>query len=69
MRVALDHDTCMEVSVLRGPTKRVEEFAANVIAERGVLHGRLAVIPVAIKTGRHADGTGSAHPHEHIRVW
>src|SRR5262249_47877262 len=34
-RVALDHDSCMEVSVLRGPTKRVEEFAENVIAERG----------------------------------
>jgi len=69
MRVALDHDSCMEVSVLRGPTKRVEEFAENVIAERGVRHGRLAVIPAAIETGRHAHGTGGAYHHEHIRVW
>jgi CopG family nickel-responsive transcriptional regulator len=69
MRVALDHDSCMEVSVLRGPTKRVEEFAENVIAERGVRHGRLMVIPAAIETGRHAHGAGGAHPHEHIRVW
>jgi CopG family nickel-responsive transcriptional regulator len=69
MRVALDHDSCMEVSVLRGPTKQVEEFAENVIAERGVRHGRLTVIPAAIETGRHAHGTGGAHAHEHIRVW
>jgi CopG family transcriptional regulator, nickel-responsive regulator len=69
MRVALDHDSCMEVSVLRGPTKQVEEFAENVIAERGVRHGRLTVIPAAIETGRHAHGRGGAHPHEHIRVW
>src|SRR5689334_4060272 len=30
MRVTLDHDSCMEVSVLKGPTKRVEQFAENV---------------------------------------
>ena len=69
MRVALDHDCCMEVSVLRGPTKQVEEFAENVIAERGVRHGRLTVIPAVIETGRHAHGTDGAHAHEHIRVW
>jgi CopG family nickel-responsive transcriptional regulator len=69
MRVALDHDSCIEVSVLRGPTKRVEEFAENVIAQRGVRHGRFAVIPADIETGRHAHGRGGAHPHEHIRVW
>jgi len=32
MRVALDHDNCMEVSALGGSTKQVEEFAENVIA-------------------------------------
>jgi CopG family transcriptional regulator, nickel-responsive regulator len=69
IRVALDHNSCMEISVLRGQTKQVEEFAGNVMAERGVRHGRLAVIPAAIETGRHAHGTGGAHPHEHIRVW
>jgi CopG family nickel-responsive transcriptional regulator len=69
MRVTLDHDSCMEVSVLRGQTKQIEEFAGNVMAERGVRHGRLAIIPAAIETGRHAHGTGGAHPHEHIRVW
>jgi CopG family nickel-responsive transcriptional regulator len=69
MRVILDHVCCMEISILRGQTKQVEEFAGNVMAERGIHHGRSAVIPAAIATGRHAHGTGEAHPHEHVRVW
>jgi CopG family transcriptional regulator, nickel-responsive regulator len=69
MRVTLDHDSCMEVSALRGPTGGVEDFAERVMAERGVRHGRLTVIPAEITSGRHAHGAGHAHPHEHIRVW
>jgi CopG family transcriptional regulator, nickel-responsive regulator len=69
MRVILDHVCCMEISILRGQTKQVEEFAGNVMAERGIRHGRSAVILAAIETGRHAHGTGEAHPHEHVRVW
>jgi len=69
MRVTLDHDSCMEVSAMRGPTAQVERFAEGVMAERGVRHGRLTVIPAEIETGRHAHGSGQAHAHEHIRVW
>jgi CopG family transcriptional regulator, nickel-responsive regulator len=69
MRVTLDHDSCMEVSALRGPTAEVQDFAERVMSERGVRHGRLTVIPAEIKSGRHAHGAGPAHPHEHIRVW
>ena len=69
MRVTLDHNTCMEVSALRGSTSQVERFAEGVIAERGVRHGRLTIIPAEIETDRHAHGTGQAHAHEHIKVW
>ena len=69
MRVTLDHDSCMEVSALRGSTAQVERFAEGVMAERGVRHGRLTVIPAEIKSSRHAHGAGQARPHEHIRVW
>ncbi len=69
MRVALDHDSCMEVSVLKGPTDQVEGFAESIMVERGVRHGRLAIIPAEIETGRHAHGGGHPHPHQHIRVW
>jgi CopG family transcriptional regulator, nickel-responsive regulator len=69
MRVALDHESCMEVSVLKGPTAEVEAFAESIMVERGVRHGRLAVIPAEIETDRHAHGDGRPHAHQHIRVW
>jgi len=69
MRVTLDHANCMEVAVLRGSTARVENFAESLMAERGVRHGRLCVVPAEIETGRHVHGSGRAHAHEHIRVW
>ena len=68
MRVALDHETCMEVAVLKGRTAEVEHFAEHVIAERGVRHGQLFVVPAEIETERHAHGDGRVHAHQHIRV-
>jgi CopG family transcriptional regulator, nickel-responsive regulator len=68
MRVALDHETSMEVSVLKGLTAEVERFAEEVIAERGVLHGRVIVIPAEISSERHAHGHAKPHGHQHIRV-
>jgi CopG family nickel-responsive transcriptional regulator len=68
LRVALDHETCMEVAVLKGRTPEVEHFAEHVIAERGVRHGQLFVVPAEIETERHAHGDGRAHAHQHIRV-
>jgi CopG family nickel-responsive transcriptional regulator len=35
----------MEVSVLRGKLGAVHHFADHVIAERGVRHGQLVVLP------------------------
>ncbi len=68
MRLALDHDTCMEVTVLKGMTGEVEHFAEHVIAQRGVRHGRVVVIPAEIETERHAHGERRAHTHQHIKV-
>lgn len=68
MRVALDHDSCMEVALLRGSIAQVESFAQHVIAERGVRHGRVAVMPAEIDNERHAHGHGHAHVHQHVRV-
>ena len=47
MHVHLDRRECMELSVLRGRGEDVREFGEHVIAERGVRHGKLLVIPVA----------------------
>ncbi|UFN48110.1 nickel-responsive transcriptional regulator NikR [Roseomonas sp. OT10] len=57
MHVHLDHDTCMELAVLKGDAARVRRFAEAVSAERGVRHGRLLVI--APEGG--PDGEASPH--------
>lgn len=67
-RVALDHESAMEVCVLRGHTKEVRSFAEGVIAQRGVRHGRLSIIPASIEHSKHAHGHGPPHAHEHVKV-
>jgi len=71
LHVHLDHETCMEVSLLRGPTAAVRRFADAVVAETGVRHGQLNAVPVDIHlTDGHAHGEpeGHAHPHPHLHA-
>jgi CopG family nickel-responsive transcriptional regulator len=65
MHAHLDHDNCMEVTILRGKAHQVQHFAEHVIAERGVRHGRIVLVPtdVMIKPHTHADGTTHSHSH------
>jgi CopG family transcriptional regulator, nickel-responsive regulator len=68
MHVHLDHDSCMEVTVLRGRTAEVQHLADHVIAERGVRHGRLITVPVDVKTHAHSHGEANRkHVHVHVR--
>jgi CopG family nickel-responsive transcriptional regulator len=62
MHAHLDHDTCMEVTILRGRTENVRHFAEHVIAERGVRHGRLVLVPTGDAGKPH--GHGGEHRHE-----
>ncbi|HLH97358.1 MAG TPA: nickel-responsive transcriptional regulator NikR [Xanthobacteraceae bacterium] len=64
LHVHLDHDSCLEVAVLRGKVAAVKDFANSVIAERGVTYGTVSLIPVAVDTAAHAHGSG-AHRHAH----
>ena len=43
LHVHLDHDNCLEVIVLRGKAKDVQQIADSLIATKGVRHGRLIV--------------------------
>ena len=43
MHVHLDHDTCMELSALRGKRGGLHHYAAHVLGMKGVLHGELVV--------------------------
>ena len=60
MHVHLDHDNCLETMALRGPLPQVKAFAESLIAERGVRHGHLHLVPVALEISR---GHGEAHVH------
>jgi len=68
MHVHLDHESCLEVAVLRGEMREIRDFAEHVIAERGVRHGRLVAVPVALETERHAHGGERSHRHLHTHV-
>jgi CopG family nickel-responsive transcriptional regulator len=46
MHVHMDHDNCLEVTILRGSIKKVKDFANHIIATRGVRHGKLHLLPV-----------------------
>ena len=68
LHVHLDHDTCLEVTVLKGKTDDVQHFGEHVIAERGVRHGKIVRMPVGeaakpqkVSLGHH----GHHHHHGH----
>lgn len=64
MHVHLDHDHCLEVAIMRGPVKTVTEFANEVMAERGVRHGKLNLVPIAMSENSHSV---EGNPHVHSR--
>ena len=73
MHAHLDHDHCLETSILRGPTAEVAEFADLLCAERGVHHGKLNIISVEVHEqhthGLHAQAKrGAARPARHVHI-
>ncbi|MFM1813947.1 MAG: nickel-responsive transcriptional regulator NikR [Pseudomonadota bacterium] len=68
LHVHLDHDHCMEINVLKGLVGDIRQFADAVIAERGVRHGELMVVPIDVVDATHSHGSGTAHRHEHVRI-
>lgn len=68
LQIRLDHASCMEVALLRGPTQEVHRFAEEIISERGVRHGRLVAVPVDVREESHAHGKDHARRHSHIHV-
>lgn len=43
----ISHEDCVEAVILRGGTQQVQAFGQAVIAETGVRHGQLQLIPLA----------------------
>lgn len=66
--VHLDHDTCLETTILRGPVAALRAYADGVLGQRGVVHGNLLLIPVESAAAAHDHGHGAAvHDHLHVK--
>ena len=61
MHVHLDHDNCMETIVMRGTFKEVSVFANALIAESGVRHGNIHIVPIDVEMPSKA-----RHRHLHL---
>jgi CopG family transcriptional regulator, nickel-responsive regulator len=62
LHMHLDHDSCLEVTLLKGRGSEVQELADHIITERGVRHGRVVYLPA---DGAHDHGRGESHSHAH----
>lgn len=68
LSIPLDHTTSLEVAVMRGAVGDVRHAAEALFLERGVMHGSLALIPVAEDGPRHVHNHGEPNAHSHLRV-
>ena len=69
LHVHLDHDNCLEASILQGHAADVRKFAAATIAETGVRHGDLHLVPTELVRGRHPHGDHAvSHAHIHPKT-
>jgi CopG family nickel-responsive transcriptional regulator len=55
----LDHENCLEVIVLRGKSKDVQQLADRLISTKGVQHGRLVMSSPETVSHHHSH----SHPH------
>lgn len=63
MHAHLDHEQCLETLILKGPLEAVRRFGETLIAERGVRHGQMNLVPVE-EGGEHHHG---GERHRHVR--
>lgn len=64
-QVPLDHDSALHTMAMRGTTREIEGFANALITQRGIRHGRLALIPARIEEHSHRHGHTTKR-HQHI---
>jgi CopG family nickel-responsive transcriptional regulator len=69
LHVHLDHDHCLEVIVMRGPSDELARAGEKLLATRGVKHGGMELIaigpPSSTSPRRRAQGHDPEHPHGH----
>lgn len=61
MHVHLDHENCMETLILKGPTAAVIHLAESLIAQTGVRHGKINLVPAEMEKS-----LTKFHTHRHL---
>ncbi len=64
----LDHDTAIEITIMRGDARELHDHARRLFLERGVMHGNVSLVPVASRHDTHAHGPGRPRAHLHLKV-
>jgi CopG family nickel-responsive transcriptional regulator len=49
--IHMDEHNCLEVVILKGPAREIQEVASHLLSAKGVKHGKL----ITTTTGRHLD--------------
>lgn len=62
--VHVNHDNCLEVSILSGTAGNLRKFADSVTSQRGVRYGKLHIMPLDGADGHHAPRAHSHHHHD-----
>lgn len=57
----LDHDTCLEVVVVKGKSEKVQQLADQLISTKGVQHGRLVMSAPLANHPNHKHATSHKH--------
>ncbi len=73
LHVHLDHDHCLEVVVMRGPSEELQSASGKLLATRGVKQGGLEMIAIGApakgtssgKRRKSGGGPATAHHHHH----
>jgi CopG family nickel-responsive transcriptional regulator len=65
LHVHLDHDLCLEVIVMRGPSDELKRAGDKLLATRGVKHGGMEMIAIAPPAAEHAHSHPHSHSHDH----
>jgi CopG family nickel-responsive transcriptional regulator len=67
LHVHLDHENCLEMAVLHGDTGQIRSFAEATMAETGVRHGNLHLVPADMVSDHHKHGSHD-HSQEHMHT-
>jgi len=64
--IHVDHNSCLEVAILKGPIDAIQELADSLTAQRGVRHASLHVIPLKAAPGHRHHAGAPLHTHDAV---